>query len=387
MEPKMQEILDTIKAQCHFQEILNKIKEQYQFQNDKELMGLLEGLASSENKGVTYWDYIETDTLLSLQKPKTNYPDENIFIIYHQTCELYFKLIIQEIERLNDFYEPVEKRHYAILHQKFSKDKKSTVKLNQLEVWEECIGRINRYWKTLIASFDVLKSGLSSAEFMVFRNSLIPASGFQTYQFRIIEIMLTPFENLQVLDSNNQDVLYWQKGAMQNTNKEKASKLLLNFSQKYDTMLSGIVDSYNGKTVLDRYKAIKDVAIQTAVRPLIERTEELMLLWKIAHMHMIFRHIPNTESATGGTDYTNYLPQLREDWKDESKKDKHEVFNKHQQVIYFPEFWRGRQHNQYIADLITKLPGEIAKMVDDMYGKENPSQVKRMAETEDKAVV
>ena len=40
----------------------------------------------------TYWDYINLDTLLSLQHPVTPFPDEQIFIIYHQTTELYFKL-------------------------------------------------------------------------------------------------------------------------------------------------------------------------------------------------------------------------------------------------------------------------------------------------------
>jgi tryptophan 2,3-dioxygenase len=41
---------------------------------------------------LTYWDYIHLDTLLSLQSPKTPFPDEEIFIIYHQITELYFKL-------------------------------------------------------------------------------------------------------------------------------------------------------------------------------------------------------------------------------------------------------------------------------------------------------
>ena len=50
----------------------------------------------------TYWDYINLDTLLSLQHPVTPFPDEEIFIIYHQTTELYFKLSLHELRQLHE---------------------------------------------------------------------------------------------------------------------------------------------------------------------------------------------------------------------------------------------------------------------------------------------
>src|SRR5438045_8442151 len=84
----------------NIQNLLEQIKNHYQFQTDQDLEPLLLGLASAESKGTTYWDYIEVDTLLSLQKTKTNFPDEVIFITYHQIHELYFKLIIQELEKI-----------------------------------------------------------------------------------------------------------------------------------------------------------------------------------------------------------------------------------------------------------------------------------------------
>ena len=49
---------------------------------------------------IVYWDYIEVDALLSLQKPKTDFPDEKIFIVYHQITELYFNLIEHEIDQI-----------------------------------------------------------------------------------------------------------------------------------------------------------------------------------------------------------------------------------------------------------------------------------------------
>ena len=49
---------------------------------------------------LTYWDYTHVETLLTLQNPKTDFPDEVIFIIYHQITELYFKLSLHELEQI-----------------------------------------------------------------------------------------------------------------------------------------------------------------------------------------------------------------------------------------------------------------------------------------------
>ena len=52
----------------------------------QDLISYLDGLLYADV--TTYWDYIELDTLLSLQKPKTKFPDELVFIVYHQITEL-----------------------------------------------------------------------------------------------------------------------------------------------------------------------------------------------------------------------------------------------------------------------------------------------------------
>ena len=64
----------------------------------QDLSSYLDGLLQSDY--LTYWDYIHLDTLLSLQTPKTAFPDEKIFILYHQITELYFRLILNEIEQI-----------------------------------------------------------------------------------------------------------------------------------------------------------------------------------------------------------------------------------------------------------------------------------------------
>ena len=73
------------------EELLNLLKDKY-LQSGDDLNTHLEGLLHA--KPVTYWDYIHLDTLLSLQSPITSFPDEEIFIMYHQITELYFKLCL-----------------------------------------------------------------------------------------------------------------------------------------------------------------------------------------------------------------------------------------------------------------------------------------------------
>ena len=81
------------------EEKIKKLAEKYST-TGQDLTSYLEGLLYADY--LSYWDYIHLDTLLTLQTPKTDFPDENIFIIYHQITELYFKLIINELEQISN---------------------------------------------------------------------------------------------------------------------------------------------------------------------------------------------------------------------------------------------------------------------------------------------
>ena len=147
-------------------EITPEIKQRLELLNEKyatlgqDLVAYLDGLLYNDT--VKYWDYIELDTLLSLQKPRTKFPDEQIFIIYHQITELYFKLALREFGQLAN-KEDVDEQFFI-----------------------DRLGRINRYFDALILSFDIMVKGMDQAEFMKFRMSLLPASGFQSAQYRFI---------------------------------------------------------------------------------------------------------------------------------------------------------------------------------------------------------
>ena len=107
---------------------ISKLEEKYK-NSGQDLSSHLDGLLYQ--RYLTYWDYIHLDTLLSLQIPRTHFPDEEIFIMYHQITELYFKLILHEQKQIVD-------------------DKTQNVSF-----FIEKANRINNNYKALISSFTI----------------------------------------------------------------------------------------------------------------------------------------------------------------------------------------------------------------------------------------
>jgi tryptophan 2,3-dioxygenase len=320
--------------------LFEAIEENYQFDNAEGLDLLLEGLADPNSKGVVYWDYLEVDTLLSLQKPRTTYPDEVVFIIYHQIHELYFKLMIRELEKITSL-DP----------------DKQVLDPDDIDTWEKSLTRSTRYMYKLINSFDVVKNGLDSWEFGQFRKSLLPASGFQTHQFRLIEIMLTSFKNLVSADIRQGisgdtafeeqlekyfDEVYWRKGAINRNSGEKA-KVLVNFNLRYDELFQGEIRKFERRNLHSRYQRASS-AFPPRLIDAMKNLEESILMWKVMHFNTISTHIPSVSRGTGGTNWKEYL-QVR-----------------NQKIFYFPEFWTDN-------DSAEKFDAEIARMKEALPGK------------------
>src|ERR1700744_6534819 len=112
---------------------LKKINEKYEALG-QDAGSFLKGF--SMIKPVTYWDYIGLETLLSLQRPRPDYPDEPIFIMYHQVTELLLKLVIHELKQVTD--DPQVKPAFF------------RVKME----------RVNRYAGILTQSFSVMREGM-----------------------------------------------------------------------------------------------------------------------------------------------------------------------------------------------------------------------------------
>ncbi|MBP7512379.1 MAG: tryptophan 2,3-dioxygenase, partial [Bacteroidia bacterium] len=159
------------------EDLILQLKDKYEA-NGQDFKAYLEGLVYQEY--TSYWDYIMVDTLLSLQKPKTNIPDEEIFIMYHQITELYFKLSLHEINQLSKRKGSLNAHFFA-----------------------QRVKRINAYFKNLTHSFSIMVEGMEKDQFLKFRMSLLPASGFQSAQYRMIEICSTHL--LRLVDKEHRD--------------------------------------------------------------------------------------------------------------------------------------------------------------------------------------
>jgi tryptophan 2,3-dioxygenase len=197
-------------------ELIDALEKKYS-ELDQDKNNYLEGLLHS--KTLNYWDYIQTDALLNLQIQRTNFPDEMVFIVYHQINELIFKMILWELEQI---------AKSSVLEVEFFTDK---------------LMRISRYFDMLTSSFSIMKDGMDVEQYNKFRLSLSPGSGFQSAQYRKIEFASTELINLidhRFRKTINRDTpfenafehLYWQ-AAGKDYKTSKKSILLTNFENRY----------------------------------------------------------------------------------------------------------------------------------------------------------
>ncbi|NBP70391.1 MAG: tryptophan 2,3-dioxygenase, partial [Cytophagia bacterium] len=277
-------------------EQLKKLQEKYAVMG-QDLSSYLDGLLYSDY--LTYWDYIHVDTLLSLQNPKTSFPDEEVFIMYHQVTELYFKMILHEIGQIAN-----NQQLDAIF-------------------FIARIDRIIRYFKQLENSFDIMVDGMEKEQFLKFRMSLLPASGFQSAQYRMIEIASTALVNLlddesrkqvKATDSIRQQMekIYWRSGATELASGKK-TLTLQQFEEKYlDTFCEQAERSVNTNlnSLYQKHFATRDEGQQIK-----DRLRELDVLanvkWRLAHLRSAGRYLqksPEDIKATGGTNWQKYLP-------------------------------------------------------------------------------
>lgn len=270
----------------------------------------LEGLLWA--KPITYWDYIQTDALLNLQTQRTTLPDEMVFIMYHQVNELLFKMILWEIKQ--------------ICHVDFPETK----------IFTEKLMRISRYFDMLTTSFDIMGDGMEVEQYMKFRNTLTPASGFQSAQYRLIEFSSTDLINLidyrfrATIDRNTPyshafEHLYWQAAGKDYKTGEK-SYLILEFERKYKDVFLRYMEEYNTINIWRKFKQLpendqKNADLITAMR---HYDKTVNITWVMGHLNAAKKYIESghgSGEATGGSDWKKYMHP------------------KYQRRIFFPELW------------------------------------------------
>ena len=270
----------------------------------------LEGLLWA--KPITYWDYIQTDALLNLQTQRTTLPDEMVFIMYHQVNELLFKMILWEVKQVCHAEKP-ETKFFA-----------------------ERLMRISRYFDMLTTSFDIMGDGMEVEQYMKFRNTLTPASGFQSAQYRLIEFSSTDLINLidyrfrATIDRNTPyshafEHLYWQAAGKDYATGEK-SYLLLEFERKYKDEFLRYMEEYNTTNIWQKFKQLpeNDQKNPDLIAAMRHYDKTVNITWVMGHLNAAKKYIESGQGsgeATGGSDWKKYMHP------------------KYQRRIFFPELW------------------------------------------------
>lgn len=285
---------------------------------ETHLEGLLYG------KPITYWDYIQTDALLSLQVQRTNFPDEMVFIMYHQINELIFKMILWEIQQVS---------HNRDISTEF---------------FSTHLMRVSRYFDMLTSSFNIMTEGMEVEQYLKFRNTLAPASGFQSAQYRFIEFASTELINLidyrfrDNIDRNTSydyaiEHLYWQAAGKNYKTGEK-SYTLKAFENRYKKEFIDFAKEYNTINLYTKYKSLpqedkEDPALRKAMR---HYDYTVNVTWVMAHYNTArkyLNHGKEPEEATGGSDWAKYMHP------------------KYQRRIFFPEVWTEQELKDWGKDV------------------------------------
>jgi tryptophan 2,3-dioxygenase len=289
----------------------------------------LEGLIYADS--VTYWDYIEVDTLLSLQKPRTKFPDEVVFIMYHQITELYFKLTLREFDQISE-KEGITKKYFI-----------------------DRVTRINRYFHALTTSFEIMIDGMEREQFLKFRMSLLPASGFQSAQYRKIEISSTDFLRLVHKDQRSKfkgsesistlfEHIYWKEGATEVASGKK-TLTLIEFEERYRDQFIKLGEKKRNSNLWQCYLRLstEEQNDKDVINVLKQNDINVNVNWPLAHYKSAVRYLQKPDediAATGGTNWQKYLPP------------------RFQKRIFYPNLWTEKEQEEWGKSWVHDLLGK-----------------------------
>ncbi len=296
---------------------IQQLQEKYQAMG-QDMTSYLDGLLYADY--LKYWDYINLDSLLGLQQPKTNFPDEMIFIMYHQITELYFKMARWEMEQIHDHEHP------------------------DADFFIARVKRINNYFENLCHSFNIMIDGMEKEQFLKFRMSLLPSSGFQSAQYRLIEIGATDMINLVKLDKRAEfdqggsveamyENIYWMVGATELATGNK-TLTLRHFEEKYSDDFIRLGEKTRETNFAQLYnKFYQDDPKAEDLRAVLRQMDILTNVeWPLSHYKSAVRYLqkdPEDIKATGGTNWQKYLPP------------------RFQKIIFFPDLWTEQEKQDW----------------------------------------
>jgi tryptophan 2,3-dioxygenase len=256
---------------------------------------------------MSYGDYLQLDRLLGAQRTLSSDPNELLFIVQHQASELWLKLMIHELTRARD-----------------------QVRRDDLQPAFKMLARVARIMAQLNQSWDVL-STLTPAEYSAFRDALGSSSGFQSFQYRMVEFVLGNKRAVHMEPHRHRAELFAALDALYRAPSlyDEAVRLLARRGFAIDPKCVE-----RDWTALHAFDAsVRDAWVEVyrgtgAHWELYELAEKLVDLedafrqWRFRHATTVERII-GLKRGTGGTSGVNYLRSVLE-------------------VELFPELWRAR---------------------------------------------
>jgi len=256
---------------------------------------------------MTYGDYLHLDAVLGAQQPRSRDHNELLFIIQHQATELWMKLMIHELVAARDH-----------------------VKADDLQPAFKMLARVARIMAQLNQSWDVL-STLTPAEYSSFRADLGNSSGFQSYQYRMIEFLLGNKNAVLMEPHRHREDLFRALDALNSAPSiyDEAIRLLARRGFKVDP---GCVERdwstlhvFNDSVCAAWVQVYRGTGKHWELYELAEKLvdlEDAFRQWRFRHVTTVERII-GAKRGTGGTSGVNYLRRVLE-------------------VVLFPELWRAR---------------------------------------------
>ena len=259
------------------------------------------------SKSMSYGDYLHLDEILNAQHPLSPAHDEMLFIVQHQTSELWMKLMLHELRA-------------AI----------ASVAEDRLQPAFKMLARVSKIMEQLVHAWDVLAT-MTPPEYSALRPYLARSSGFQSYQYRQVEFLLGN-KNAAMLKphSHRADLLAQVQSAYEAPSLyDEALRLLArngldipadhlerDWTQPYQASAAVEAAWLTVYRDTDRYWALYQLGEK------LTDLEDAFRLWRFRHVTTVERVI-GFKRGTGGTSGVDYLRRMLE-------------------VVLFPEIWKLR---------------------------------------------
>ena len=245
-------------------------------------------MSDNYESALTYTSYLAVDDLLKLQKPLSDGPehDEMLFIIIHQTYELWFKQLIHEFQQAQRALESGN-THYAL----------------------SILGRIRTIMKVCVAQVDILET-MTPLQFNAFRGYLSSSSGFQSAQFRMVEAILGRRDS-RMAGHLPPDI---QAEIKDITSRNSLWDSFLDYLTKRGYVLPADVVSRDKSVAYESNAAVQDVLLtvhqkdpeSAMVSERLVDIDEGIQEWRYRHVKMVERTIGH-KMGTGGSSGVEYL--------------------------------------------------------------------------------